>query len=202
MPLSAHFDSVVAVDAEQEMIAVAKREARGVGVVEWVVGDIEEQRFAESRFDLMTVGEAFHRVDQRRVMELAHVWLKPGSCLIDVWGRVLWKGEEPWCRAMAEVVARYGASPPRPATKRRPHEEVLGEGGFEVSSHQFQQDHRFDFDAILGWCRSTSVLSDHALSSRAEQFGRDLRQALLPHERAGGYDAVLTTGCTVGRRPA
>ena len=65
MSLSAHFDSVVAVDAEQEMIAVAKREARGVGVVEWVVGNIEEQRFAEHRFDLMTVGEAFHRVDQR-----------------------------------------------------------------------------------------------------------------------------------------
>ena len=135
-------------------------------------------------------------------MELAHLWIKPGSCLIDVWGRALWREEEPWCRAMAEVVARYQASPPRSTAKRRPHEEVLGEGAFEVSSHQFRQDHRFDFDAILGWCRSTSVLADHALGSRADQFGRDLRQALLPHEVAGRYDASLTTGCTVGRRPA
>ncbi len=65
--LTSHFAEVWAVDQEPETIefARAKARARGVDNVRWIVGRAEDVD-ADSSFELVTIGNAFHRL-QRRV---------------------------------------------------------------------------------------------------------------------------------------
>ncbi len=66
LDLAAAFDTVWAIDLEPEMIEVGKHEAarRGIGHINWLVGRAEDLELAPSSLDLITIGEAFHRLDQ------------------------------------------------------------------------------------------------------------------------------------------
>jgi ubiquinone/menaquinone biosynthesis C-methylase UbiE len=71
LDLAASFEHVHAIDLEIEMIEVGRREAarRGVRNVEWRVGRAEEVSIAAESVDLITIGEAFHRLDQAAIIE-------------------------------------------------------------------------------------------------------------------------------------
>ena len=79
LDLAASFEHVHAIDLEAEMIEVGLREAarRGIRNVEWRVGRAEEASIAAELVDLITIGEAFHRLDQVAIIENALDWLKP-----------------------------------------------------------------------------------------------------------------------------
>jgi 2-polyprenyl-3-methyl-5-hydroxy-6-metoxy-1,4-benzoquinol methylase len=69
LALAGMFREVDAVDLEPEMIAEARRQAgqRGVSKVRWSVGRAEDFEASAGSYELVTVGEAFHRLDQQRV---------------------------------------------------------------------------------------------------------------------------------------
>src|SRR5437899_12004288 len=64
--LAPSFERVWGVDLEPEMIEVGRREAtrRGANNITWSVVRAEDLEAPSARFDLITVGEAFHRLDQ------------------------------------------------------------------------------------------------------------------------------------------
>ena len=51
----------------------------------WHCSRAEEFDAAASSFDLITIGEAFHRLDQGAVRRAALRWLKPGGILVMSW---------------------------------------------------------------------------------------------------------------------
>jgi ubiquinone/menaquinone biosynthesis C-methylase UbiE len=58
------FRDVWAIDLEPEMINVGREEARkrGIGDIRWMVGRAEEMKAETGSFELITIGEAFHRL--------------------------------------------------------------------------------------------------------------------------------------------
>jgi len=70
LDLATSFDRVSAIDLELEMIEVGKQEAahRGIGNVTWLVGRAEDLTLAPSSVDLITIGEAFHRLGQGMIV--------------------------------------------------------------------------------------------------------------------------------------
>jgi SAM-dependent methyltransferase len=66
IPMAAHFGRVLAVDAEAEMVAVgtAAAQRRGAANVSWLIARAEDLRIARGSIELITIGEAFHRLDQ------------------------------------------------------------------------------------------------------------------------------------------
>src|SRR5262249_17419541 len=113
LAIADRFDEILAVDQEPEMVAAARREAarRGVRHVHWSVGRAEAFEAPAGRFDLVGIGEAFHRLDRPRIAGKAFGWLKAGGRLVTLGTEGFLAGDAPWRRVLAAVVGRFVGSP-------------------------------------------------------------------------------------------
>jgi len=213
LALAAAFESVWAVDLEPEMIEAGRREAArlGVGNLTWVVGPAEDLAAPSGVFDLITIGEAFHRLDQPRILENAMRWLRPGGCLASLGGVGLLNGAEPWQITIADIARRrtarafprgWAASRPGAAVSPEQQAQLMREAGFEaVASHRFSTPHEWTLETIVGYLESTSVCSRRLLGEAFEGFEQELRAALLDHDVTGRYREDLAFGFTIARKP-
>ena len=207
------FREVWAIDLEPEMIAAARKEAvkRGATNIKWWVGRAESMDAPDASFDLITVGEAFHRLDQRLVAVRCLRWLKPGGHLAILGCFSILSGAEPWQRIVVDVVRRWTARasqlnddtvPRKPGSGPDHDELVLKEQGFaDVGSYPYVEPHEWTVDSILGYLYSTSVCSRNVLGGHGDRFEADLRSALDTHDPGGVYRENLRWGFTIGRKP-
>jgi len=214
LALASSFREVWAIDLEPEMIAVGQNEAaqRGVTNITWMVGKAEALQAPPASFELITIGEAFHRLDQQLIATQALEWLQPGCCLASLGSDGVMEGKEPWQRLVAEIVRRWtsrarprggGAAQPQPGSGPTHYERVLHEAGFEaVASYQFVEAHSWTIETIIGYLYSSSFCSKHVLGDSSDAFEADLRAALLAHDPSGTYREQIGFGYTIGRKPA
>jgi SAM-dependent methyltransferase len=214
LDLAPTFERVFAVDLEPEMVAVGSQEAarRGIGNVAWSVAAAEAFDAPAGAFDLITIGEAFHRLDQRLIAQKAHVWLKPGGCLATLGAEGILAGVGPWQARAAEIARRWmarafpkGWAMARPGAESAPEgiERVLAEAGFvDVASRVFRAQQAWTIDAIVGYFESTSVCSRAALGEHFAGFETDLRTALEAMAESQLFHEELHFGVTLARKPA
>jgi hypothetical protein len=195
------------------MIETGEREAarRGVGNIKWIVGRAETLEAPSAAFDLVTVGEAFHRLDQQIVATRSLQWLKAGGHLAILGSYSILSGGEEWQRLTVEIVRRWtrrpsgpkGSSEPRKPGSGPDHDErVLKEAGFsDVVSCPYVKAHDWTVESILGYLYSTSACSKNLLGSGAGKFEADLRAALHLHDPSGVYRENTRWGFTIGRKP-
>jgi ubiquinone/menaquinone biosynthesis C-methylase UbiE len=214
LALAHRFREVLAVDLEQEMIAEGRREAaaRGITNIDWIAGMAEELEVPVASFDLVTIGEAFHRLDQGIVAVKSFSCLKPGSSIATLGSYSIFGGRESWHRAVLDVLSRWTTFPiPAPCARvgarthhNEPatHENALREAGFtEVATHSFEERNQWTIGSILGFLYSTSVCSKRILGSKVETFERELTAALLTIDKGGAYMESTLWGYTFGRKP-
>ena len=213
LALASAFREIWAVDLEPEMIEAGRREAarRGVRNITWMAGRAEDLEASPASIELVTIGEAFHRLDQQLVAEQTLRWLKPRHCLATLGCYTVLRGSEPWQQNVAGVVSRWtsrniqnsGSLGPRnPSSGPDHNERVMRETGFvEVASHRFFEPHGWTIETITGYLYSTSVCSRAILGGNAEAFEADLKAALLAHGPSGTYRENTQWGYTVGRKP-
>jgi SAM-dependent methyltransferase len=211
LDLAARFQTVWALDLEPEMIEVGQQQAarRGVDNVSWFVGRAEDLAAPAGAFDLITIGEAFHRLDQTLVAQQALGWLKPGGCLATLGSEGILAGLEAWQVAVAEVAQRWmarafpgGWAVARPGAEVGPGSQarVLQAGGFiDVTEQTFHEPRDWSFAEIIGYLESTSVCSRKALGSDFEAFAAELRSALAAGPTP--FHETLSWGYTLGRKP-
>jgi SAM-dependent methyltransferase len=214
LDLAPTFDRVCAVDLEPEMVAVGAQEAtrRGIGNVAWSVAAAEAFEALASAFDLITIGEAFHLLDQRLIAQKAHVWLKPGGCLATRGAAGFRAGAGPWQAHAAEIARRWmarafpkGWATARPGAESAPEgiERVLTRAGFvDVASRVFTAHQAWTIDAIVGYFDSTSVCSRAALGEHFAGFETDIRTSLEAMAESQLFHEELHFGVTLARRPA
>jgi ubiquinone/menaquinone biosynthesis C-methylase UbiE len=213
--LAGRFGEVWAVDQEPDMTIVAEEKARraGLGHIRVLHTSAEDLPVPGGFFDLVAIGNAFHRLPRRAVADSALRWLRPGGFLALLYsGENPWLGEAPWQRAMAEVVnhwmTRSGGHDRIPQgyeqdRRERPDRTVLAEAGFEVlGEHQFPTDHAWTIETITGLLFSTAVLSRAALGDQAKDLAADLRRELRDFETAGGLPETIGFVYELARRPA
>ena len=210
--LADDFAAVWAVDQEPESVAFgrAKAERLGVGNIEWVAERAEEVAI-DGPFEVVAVGNAFHRLDRQRIADRARSWLAPGGCLALLWGGTPWPGESAWQRAMAGALDDWtgtvGAVDRVPvgwdeAIRRDPHERVLERAGLSfVGRSEFRVEHSWSVESLTGFVYSTSSLNRGALGAHVEAFEQDLRDRLLASEPAGVFRQTLSFGLDLARRP-
>jgi len=213
LALAPFFHEVWAVDPEQEMIDVGREKARECSAtnLRWVVGRAEDVQAPPSFFELITIGEAFHRLDQQIVTRRALEWLQPGRSLAILWYVNFWRGYEQWKSVVGEVVFKWtgrrsgtrSSVKSEPVTQQSPtFKEVLLAAGFEsVESYEFRTPHVWTLDSLVGYLHSTSGVSKRVLGEKAEAFGVDLRQTLLAYDPCGQYEETATFGYLLGNRP-
>jgi SAM-dependent methyltransferase len=210
LALADRFDDVWAVDLEPEMIATARRRAerQGLGNVRWFEGRAETFDAPSAAFDLITVGEAFHRFDQRRVAARAFDWLKTDGLIATMGGAGFFRGDQAWKQAMLGVASRFfpagwATAAPGASGSVADIEAILREAGFvDVVTTEFTLPQVWTLESIIGYLRSTSVCSEQALRGQAAAFDAALTAALLAIEPSGHFTEQLSFGCTRGRKPA
>jgi SAM-dependent methyltransferase len=197
LDLAPRFEQVVAVDLEPEMIDVARASAarRGIDNVEWHVGRAEDFEAQEASFDLITIGEAFHRLRQSVVTGLAFRWLRPGGCLATLGLDGRFEGDAPWQQTVSRVADEYRA-------RAFPDgwAEVLP-GDVDIEEHALDVPHAWTFDELAGYLESTSTCSRRALGVHFEPFIEALRSALTA-DGSTTFPEVVRWGYTLARKPA
>ena len=109
LPLAGSFKEIWAIDLEPRMVEAGRRLAseRGIANVRWLTGRAEDLEAPPGYFDLITIGEAFHRLDQKLIAEKCLYWLSPGGFLATIGSYTLLGGGAPWQRVIAEVVKKW-----------------------------------------------------------------------------------------------
>ena len=194
--LSDRFAEVWAVDQESEAVDFAAGKAANLGVrnVRWMAGRAEDVD-PDEVFDLITIGTAFHRLDRRRVADLAMRWLRTGGYLALLWSDTPLNGPAPWQQVFVSVVVdwmrREDAEDRVPADlgehlTQHPHATVLADAGFVVvGRYEFAEIHDWTLEALIGFVYSTSLLPRSVLGDRAGTFEADLGERLRAIEPSG-----------------
>lgn len=210
--LCPHFAEVVAIDQEDEAVRYARELAPGRGAdhVRWLTGRAEDLEVGGA-FELVTIGDAFHRLDRRRVAVLAAERLQPGGHIALLWTSMPWEGSAPWQKAALEWVMHWMEStgslsniPPELADSlaRAPHITVLADAGLRVIARpEFSAPQIWTLESLIGFAHSTSILSRPALGSHVPDFERDLRDRLLAVQPDGPFDEIATFSYDLAVKP-
>jgi ubiquinone/menaquinone biosynthesis C-methylase UbiE len=209
------FGEVWAADLEPDMIALVRAKARAAGLtsVRPVLAAAEDLTAAAGSFALVTIGNAFHRMQREAVAANVFRWLRPGGWLALVWGGSPWDGDQAWQAALRSFMARWqdrvaarsGDRIPagyEQARQSRPDLEILCAAGFEIApAKTYRHAHEWTPDSIAGWLASTSVLSAAALGELGPAFHADLRRVLAPWADPGGLRHEVRFECELAHRP-
>jgi ubiquinone/menaquinone biosynthesis C-methylase UbiE len=210
--IGAHFAEVWAIDQEPDMLRVAGDKARATraGNVRFFYSTAEALGAAEQTFELITVGNAFHRLRRDEVAAKALRWLRPGGHLALLWGGAPWPGEESWQRVLANALDRWmtrlDAHDRLPAgyeheRHQRPDVVVLQEAGFElVGSFEFPAMHEWTIQALIGFVYSTSILPRRVVGELADEFEEDLLTELGACQATGPLSQTITFAYDLARR--
>ena len=205
IPMASHFRRVVAVDVEPEMIAVGQELATRSGAtnIDWRVSPAEQVELSAASIELVTIGEAFHRLDQFRVLELADDWLISSGFVATLGGESPWSGSEPWKRVLVDVANRWTSvklGDPTAAEWGRPWDALRAAGWQVTDDFQMRVETVWTTDTLVGFMRSTSFASGAALGQRAAHFEADLRRALLQFAPTDQFPANQRFGYTLAAR--
>jgi hypothetical protein len=206
VPMASHFRRVVAIDVEPEMIAVGEQSATRSGAtnIDWRVIAAEQLELPSASIELVTIGEAFHRLDQPRVLALVKDWLEEGGFLATLGGEPPWRGSEPWKRLLVDVSNRWTSlklGDPAAAEWGGPQDALLA-AGWQVTDFQMPVETVWTTDTLVGFMRSTSFASRAALGERAALFEADLRRELLEFAPSDQFPACQSFGLTLATRGA
>jgi ubiquinone/menaquinone biosynthesis C-methylase UbiE len=210
--LGSSFDEVWAVDQEPEAVEFARAKAlrHGMDNVRWIAERAEDVD-ADGYFELVAIGNAFHRLERRVIAESAMRWLVAGGHLALLWCNSPWDGSLMWQRVMADTLDRWtrkaAATERVPANlnerlAEEPHTNVLASAGFTVvGAFEFEIPYEWSVEKLTGFMYSTSVLSQPALGRNVEAFEKDLRERLLAVEPEGVFREDISFSYTLARRP-
>lgn len=207
--LASRFERVVALDVSAEMVATARRLAaqQRADNVEFHIIAAEEMAkldgtAAGGPYRLVTMGSAFHWMDQPRVLDLAYDRTEVGGgvFITALPGFITPDNvhvDDHLAGTIMEVVrkhlgARRRAGSGLYGTHPDPWEVYLAASRYEAIA---QGRHRFtaewDLDGIIGLLYSTSFANRRILGDRVEAFEADLRAALLALDASGRYQRTF-----------
>ena len=210
-PLAASFAEVWALDQEPDAIDFARAKALRLGVdnVRWIAGRAEDLD-ADDSFDLVAIGNAFHRLPRRAIADLAMRTLVAGGHLALLWSYPPWDGSTNWQRVLSDTVLRWTRKPasgewvPSDRFYQAPEQsdaEVVASAGFTiVGTFDFEIPYEWSVETLTGFMYSTSVLSQRALGPNVQAFEADLREQLLAVEPEGVFREEIGFSYTLARK--
>jgi SAM-dependent methyltransferase len=208
--LAADVAEVWAVDQEVEMIDFGRSKAQQLGVtnIDWIAAAAEDVAL-EGSFDLVAVGNAFHRLDREAVAKRLIPHLPERGCVALLWGGTPWLRDQPWQRALDDALERWkdalGVRDRVPegweaAMDLDPHEQVLRRAGLAYEGlFEFSLVERWTVDSLIGFVFSTSFLNRAVLEHRVGAFESDLRSQLLGCCPDGVFEQELTFAYELAR---
>jgi SAM-dependent methyltransferase len=207
------FAQTCAVDQEPDMVSVvAAKAARGAHDIRAIVSSAEGLSAEPASFELITIGNAFHRLRREQVAGRTLEWLGPSGHLALCWSTSPWAGQADWQKTLnavldlwrSELNARERVPQDWDHNRRiKPDLVVLVEAGFEpVGRYEFQVEQRWTVADLAGLAYSTSFLAAGIFGDRAREFEADMANRLEPHLHHGVLVDQASFAYDLVRKPA
>jgi SAM-dependent methyltransferase len=218
MALANHFEGVIGLDPDMEMLAAAADRTIAANNIRWVQALAEDiPDFNLGGFRLVSFGQSFHWTERERVAEAVFEILEPGGALVLIGhaheGRPqpTGPGYPPIPHdAIRALISRYlgmrrraGQGYFSPPADR--HEDVLARTRFGKPRRIFcegRADIVQDIDGVLANYLSTSFAAPHLFGERLPAFEDVFRAELAAHSPSGLFwDWPGDTEILLARKP-
>ena len=211
IPLAQHFEEVVGMDPEPEMLveAAAQVSAAGVSNIKWVEGGsehLERLRDQLGKFTLVTMGASFHWMDKAATLNALHAMVVPGGGILVVGSASIWNQEGEWQRAVKTVIQRWLGETRRAGSSTyvdpvESHESIVARSPFKrMETYRLQYEREWDINDLIGHLYSTSFASMAILGKKREGFEQDVRDTLLAINPSGLFTEVVELGAYLAWR--
>jgi ubiquinone/menaquinone biosynthesis C-methylase UbiE len=199
IPLSLAIAEVLAVDPDADMIVEGQRLAllQGQQNIRWLMSRAEDISLPAEKFQIATIGQAFHWMDRDKVLEkLVHLLEDEGILALVNPGKR--RPQESWEMLAEQIVRRFlgpqvrhaGSNPKEPE-----HEPALLRSSCfsDFTSQEFESTITRDIPSIIGciYSRSRSVRS--FFKDDVEVFESELTLALLRLSPSGIFHEQTET---------
>ena len=195
---------VVAIDVEPEMLQEGASNARALGVenVKWIQARAESHKFDPNSVDLVSIGEAIHRLDQDLILNHVRNWLKSDGCVAIAGCYGILHGSQPWQNSLRHAVKRWTNQGRQNDSRRWRGEEhdterLLEAGFHRVLNRTFSISHMWTRESILGNLHSTAQFSISALGKQIGDFDKSVMLSLEAYE-TDQFPQTIPCGYTIG----
>ncbi|MEU9508016.1 methyltransferase domain-containing protein [Micromonospora sp. NPDC048170] len=197
LPLAARVGTVVGVDPEPDMLALARRAALDAGVTNtaWLLGADSDlpalgRLLGDRPAGALTVAVAIHFMDRESLFRAARPLLRPGGGIVVITnGAPLWSQDTEWSRALRGCLEGLLGHPVTATCQtddagRRRNRDALAAAGYRVVESAVEYAAPLTVHDMVGG--AFSAMSPELLPSpeRMAAFTAEVRDAL------GGRDAV------------
>jgi SAM-dependent methyltransferase len=213
LSLFPYFNEVWAVDCEPEMIAVGSAIAKQQRIenFHWITSKAEELEISPESLELITIGEAFHRLNQPLIIKRSLEWLIPGYYIATMGCYGITRGIEAWQVILRQVIREWTSEKSVANSKTQQkliqmrganHEQKMFEAfGFrDIKTYEFSYPYTWTLDSIIGNLYSTSNYSKQLLGNKKE-FEAHLKSALLAYNLEGYYPQIVSFYYTLAKKP-
>jgi SAM-dependent methyltransferase len=201
------FEHAVGIDPEPDMLGEAERAARerGIGNVEWIRGSSAELRELEpllGRFDLVTIGTAFHFMEPRTTLSELQRIAPGGVVTVAYSGTPMWLHPDPWARALRAVLESRLGRPLRDtdftAEALRAAEETMRDLGYTQLERWKQTDiETIDIDFVVGHILSATS-TDQIPSAERQDFAQEVSSAITAVAPSGRVAETVRVRAVIG----
>jgi len=193
IPLSKYFKETIGIDFTADMITEAEKVAsKGKYCnITWIRDDVNTlAKYNFCYVDLVTIANAFHRMDYANVTPLVLNLLKANGYLVLIksYGS-LFTNDSAWQNAL-QVVTEEWFNFAKKLTAVKKHEsqwcEILKEYPFSnVSSYTFPEERIWKIDDLLGYCYTLSFcnIESHLEMNKFEQKMKDVLLTIHPDNK-------------------
>jgi SAM-dependent methyltransferase len=210
IPLARRVGTVLAVDANAEMLAAARAAAlrAGLATIEFRCGHARDlPRLDPGPVEHGVFARSFHWTNRDAVVLMLDVLLPRHGAIVLIGRAPSAQGPRwPWSEAVREVRERFlgperlagNSTFQRPATS---HTEILAARGFtRIERHTFTETIELDLDHVVGLQTTYSYSTARLLGDRVGQFQHQVRDAVTRACGPGPYRIAKHDQLLIARR--
>jgi ubiquinone/menaquinone biosynthesis C-methylase UbiE len=205
--LAPWFEHAVGIEPEPDMLREAKRAARERGIrnIEWITGSSAELAELEpllGRFDLVTIGTAFHFMEPRATLSELQRIAAGGVVAVAYNGTPMWLHSDPWAKALRGALerrlGRRLGDVDFTAEALRAAEETMRDLGYTQVERWEQTDiETIEVDVVVGHILSATS-SDQIPPAERQDFMQELSSAITAVAPSGRVVETVEVRAVIG----
>jgi ubiquinone/menaquinone biosynthesis C-methylase UbiE len=210
LQLARFFAQVVGMDPEADMLREAARAAskRNIGNIEWVRADSRDLPRLEpslGRFDLVTIGTAFHLMEPGATLESLHRIAVGGGVAVAYNGSPMWLQSAPWANALHGALEdRLGPIGDADFTDEAIEacETTMRNLGYtQIERWERIYEETIDTDFVIGHMLS-AISTAQIPATHRRAFAEEIRAALEAIAPSGRVTETIPVRAVIGRPPS
>jgi SAM-dependent methyltransferase len=207
LQLAPFFQYAVGIDPEPDMLreAATTADERDIAHAEWIRGSADELRKlapALGRFDLVTIGTAFHFMEPRATLSELRLAAAGASVAVAYNGSPMWLHRDPWAKALRGVLeTRLGQLRDVDFTAEalQAAEDAMRDLAYtEIERWEQTRVETIDVDFVIGHILSATT-TDQIPAGQRDEFAREVSAAICRVAPSCRVAETVSVRAVIGR---